>query len=125
MVEGLEEWHDEIVKAGIKTMIVSNSNKKEKLDSISGKLNVEYIRLATKPLKRGFIKAQKMLNIPFENIAAIGDQIFTDVIGANRCNIFSILVKPINEEDIWITKWKRPIEEKIVQKYLEEKDKNK
>ena len=125
MVEGLEEWHDEIVKAGIKTMIVSNSNKKEKLDSISGKLNVEYIRLATKPLKRGFIKAQKMLNIPFENIAAIGDQIFTDVIGANRCNIFSILVKPINVEDIWITKWKRPIEEKIVQKYLEEKDKNK
>ena len=125
MVEGLLEWHEEIVKAGIKTMIVSNSNKKEKLDSISGKLNVEYIRLATKPLKRGFIKAQKMLQIPFENIAAIGDQIFTDVIGANRCNIYSILVKPINEEDIWITKWKRPIEEKIVKKYLEEQNKNK
>lgn len=125
MVEGLLEWHEKIVKAGIKTMIVSNSNKKEKLDSISGKLNVEYIRLATKPLKRGFIKAQKMLQIPFENIAAIGDQIFTDVIGANRCNIYSILVKPINEEDIWITKWKRPIEEKIVKKYLEEQNKNK
>ena len=125
MVEGLLEWHEKIVKAGIKTMIVSNSNKKEKLDSISGKLNVEYIRLATKPFKRGFIKAQKMLQIPFENIAAIGDQIFTDVIGANRCNIYSILVKPINEEDIWITKWKRPIEEKIVKKYLEEQNKNK
>ena len=120
MVEGLIEWHDKIVASGIKTMIVSNSNKKPKLDYISGELNIPYISFATKPFKRGFLKAQKMLELPFEEIAAIGDQIFTDVICANRCNIFSILVKPIDEKDLLITKWKRPIEQKIVDRYLKE-----
>ena len=48
----------------------------------------------------------------------MGDQIFTDVIGANRAKMFPILVKPINEKDIWITKFKRPIENKIIQRYL-------
>ena len=42
----------------------------------------------------------------------------TDVIGANRCKMFSILVKPIKEKDIIITKVKRPIENLIIKKYL-------
>ena len=71
-----------------------------------------------KPLKRGFIKAQKELDLPFENIAAIGDQIFTDVIGANRVKMFSILVKPLAEKDLWMTRFKRPIEELVVKSYL-------
>ena len=37
--------------------------------------------------------------------------------------MFSILVKPINEKDIWITKFKRPIENKIIQKYLKQSNK--
>lgn len=60
-----------------------------------------------------------------ENIAAIGDQIMTDVIGANRCKMFSILVKPINEKDIWITKLKRPLENKIINNYLNKLKKEK
>ena len=43
----------------------------------------------------------------------------TDVIGANRCKMFSILVKPIKEKDIFITKIKRPIENIIIKKYKE------
>ena len=124
MVEGLEEWHKKITDAGIKTIIVSNSNKKEKLEFISGKLNISFIGLALKPLKTGFIKAQKILDIPFNELAAIGDQIFTDVICSNRCNVFSILVKPIYENDLLITKWKRPLEQKIIDKYLESKKSN-
>ena len=53
-----------------------------------------------------------------ENIASIGDQIFTDVIGANRCNMKSILVKPVDSRDFWYTKWKRPVEALIIKKYL-------
>ena len=39
--------------------------------------------------------------------------------------MFSILVKPINEKDIWVTKIKRPIENSIIKKYLEKEEKNK
>ena len=47
----------------------------------------------------------------------VGDQILTDVIGANRSHMFPILVKPIDEKDIWITKIKRPLENKIINNY--------
>lgn len=122
LLDGAIEWHENIKNKGIKTIIVSNSNKKEKLDNVSKKLDIEYISFAKKPFKGGFKKALKKLELAPENVAAVGDQIFTDVIGANRCKIFSILVEPINEQDLWITKWKRPIEKKIVDKYLRTKE---
>lgn len=118
IVEGLEEWYEKIKSNNIKCVILSNSNKINKVKMVADKLGVTYICFATKPLKRGFKKAQKELNIPNKNIAVVGDQIFTDVIGANRCKMFSILVEPIDKKDIWITRFKRPIEELIVKKYL-------
>ena len=72
---------------------------------------------AKKPLKTGFKKVQDILKEKPENIAVVGDQIFTDVVGGNRCKMFTILVEPIAEKDIWITMLKRPIENKIKQKY--------
>ena len=64
------------------------------------------------------------INLKEESIAVIGDQIFTDIIGANRCNMFSILVEPISKKDLLITKWKRPIENWIIKKYLKNKEAN-
>lgn len=122
VLEGLEKWHEEIKKNGIKTIILSNTNKKEKIKKISTLLDIDYIMFAKKPLKSGFKKAKQKLNLKEENIAAVGDQIFTDVIGANRCKMFSILVEPINKKDIWITRFKRPIEKMIIKKYLETKE---
>ena len=61
------------------------------------------------------------LKLPNKNIAVIGDQLLTDVLGANRAGMYSILVKPINEKDILITKIKRPLEKKIMNKYLNKK----
>ena len=124
MVEGLVEWHKEISKGGVKTIILSNSNKIDKIEKVANALNVEYLYLGLKPLKRGFKKAIAKLNLAPENIAAVGDQIFTDVIGANRCGLYPILVKPISTRDLWLTKWKRPIERKIVNHYLEKQKKN-
>ena len=117
IIDGLAEWHDEMVKGGIKTIILSNSNKISKIEKVANLLNIEYLSLGLKPMKIGFKKAIAKLNLAPENIAAVGDQIFTDVIGANRCGLFPILVKPISEKDLWITKWKRPIEQKIINKY--------
>ena len=58
------------------------------------------------------------INIPNENIAVVGDQIFTDVIGANCSKMHSILVEPLAEKDLWMTRFKRPIEELVIKKYL-------
>ena len=69
------------------------------------------------------MKASKQLEIDPSKIAAVGDQIFTDIIGANRCNMFSILVKPVDKKDIFITWIKRPIENVLIQRYLKKKGK--
>lgn len=115
--EGIDKWCEELKEKGIKFCILSNSNHKEKVKMVAKKLDIPYFYFGTKPLKRGFKKAIKLLDEKEENIAAVGDQIFTDVIGANRCNMFSILVKPIAEKDILITKIKRPLENYIIKKY--------
>lgn len=115
-------WAKELKKNAIKMMILSNSNKKEKVKQVAEKLGLDYIYFGMKPLKKGFKKAKQKLNIENENIAVVGDQIFTDVIGANRMGMYSILVEPLEEKDILITLLKRPIENFIKQKYLKTKE---
>ena len=117
ILDGAVEWCNNLKKEGIKFCILSNSNKKDKVAKVAKTLNVPFIFFGTKPLKRGFKKAKKLLNLDFKNMAIIGDQIFTDVIGGNRCNMYTILVGPINKKEYWYTKWKRPIENKIKNNY--------
>lgn len=111
-------WANELKQNGIKMCILSNSNKKEKVREVAQKLELEYSYFGMKPLKRGFKKAKQKLDLENSEIAVIGDQIFTDVIGANRMKMHSILVEPIEEKDILITLIKRPIENYIKKKYL-------
>lgn len=117
MPEGIKEWVEILKAEKILFCILSNSNQKEKVEKVANTLQIPYIYFAQKPLKRGFYKAKQVLKLEEKNIAVVGDQILTDVIGANRCNMLSILVKPINEQDIWITKIKRPLEQKIIRRY--------
>ena len=111
------KWARELKEKGIKLYILSNSNKKDKVKTVAEKLQIEYEYFGKKPLKTGFKKVQKKLEEKPENIGVVGDQIFTDVLGGNRCKMFTILVEPIAEKDIWITLIKRPIENAIKEKY--------
>ena len=117
ILEDAEEWCNKLKEQNIKFCILSNSNKKEKVKKIADEFGIPYRIFAKKPLKSGFLKVQKQMKEKTENIAVIGDQIFTDVIGGNRCGFFTILVEPIHEKDYWFTAWKRPIEEKIKNNY--------
>ena len=62
-------------------------------------------------------KAHKYYGLENKNIGVVGDQLFTDIIGANRCKMYPILVNPITVKDILITKIKRPIENWIIKRY--------
>ena len=55
-----------------------------------------------------------MVNQPKENIIMVGDQVITDIVGANRFKIDSVLVKPILASDAWNTKFNRLIEYNIL-----------
>ena len=117
------KWAKELKNNNIKLYILSNTNKKEKVKKVAEKLGIEYMYFAKKPLKSGFKKVQEKLKEPSQNIAVVGDQIFTDIVGGNRCKMFTILVEPIAEKDIWITMVKRPLENAIKKKYHKNIDK--
>ena len=121
MVQGLEEWVKKLKENSIKICILSNTNKKKKAQNLSDKLEVPFIYFAKKPLKFGFKKAKKILEIEDnKTIAVIGDQVLTDVFGANRCKMYSILVKPLKKEDIFVTKINRLIEKQILKSYFKQ-----
>ena len=121
MVEGLENWVKNIQNQGIKFCIVSNTNKKKKAERMSKILDIPYVYFAKKPFKFGFKKAKKILQEENnQNIAVIGDQVLTDVLGANRCKMYSILVAPLKSSDIWVTKFNRLLEKQILKKYFRE-----
>lgn len=112
--DDIKNWIESVKQEGFKICILSNSNKKNKVEGVAKTLNLDYIMFAQKPMKRGFKKAMRLLDLPAENIAVVGDQVFTDVIGANRMNMLSVYVEPINKKEYWYTKWKRPIEAMIL-----------
>ena len=119
--EEIISWAKEIRGQGVKLYILSNTNDKKKVTKIANTLKIAYAYFGMKPLKIGFKKVQKQLQEPFERLAIVGDQIFTDIIGGNRCKMFTILVDPIEEKEYWYTAWKRPIEKKKKKNITKEK----
>lgn len=122
MTKEVKTWVKDLKGQGVKMYILSNTNDKDKIMKVANELEIKYHIFAMKPLKKGFKKCQKELGEKSENIAIIGDQIFTDIIGGNRCNIFTILVEPLDKKDFWYTAWKRPLENKIKNKIKGEND---
>lgn len=108
------DWVYNAKKEGFKVCILSNSNKMEKIIPVAEVLGIKYVSFAKKPAKSGYLKAGKLLNVDVEKLAMVGDQVFTDVLGANRVGMTSVYVEPINKKEFWYTKWKRPIEALIL-----------
>ena len=119
--DSIIQWAKELKGQGVKLYILTNTNDKQKVENVAEKLGIPYESFAKKPFKKGFLKIQRILNIKPENIAVVGEQIFTDIIGGNRCNMYTILVDPICNKDYWYTAWKRPIENKIKNKNITKK----
>ncbi len=121
LLTGCEEWCNNLKNQGIKMCILSNTNKVAKVQKVAEALDLQYLYFAHKPNKKGFKKAKEILELQPQNIAVVGDQIFTDVVGGNKSKMFTILTKPIDSRDIWITRLKRPFEKIIINKYVKKK----
>lgn len=115
--EKVGAWLEIMRQNNISMMIVSN-NHYERVKPFADNLGLEFVCDGKKPLSKGFNEAQKRMNIPFENIAAVGDQIFTDILGANLKRIKSIYVFPIQHETTAFFKLKRFLEKPFIPRKL-------
>ncbi len=101
---------------GFKIMLLSN-NSKARVDMFNEEIQVDSIPMAAKPLLKNYKKAMQIMGTTKENTFFVGDQLFTDVWGAKRMGIRSILVKPINaKEEIQIV-LKRKLENIVLKRY--------
>ncbi len=107
------------LKKDFKVIIFSNSFI-TRLLPFKKELEVDINHTSLKPLKHSFNKVLKKYKFNKEEVAIIGDQIFTDIIGGNNVGINTILVDSITVKDFFITKYNRKREEKLL-KELEEK----
>lgn len=125
MSDTTRNWAKSLKEKGIKLYILSNTNHKEKVEKVANELEIPYELFAKKPFKSGFLRVQKELKEESINIGVVGDQIFTDIIGGNKCKMYTILVDPVTPKDYWYTAWKRPIENIIKNIYLKKQSKEK
>lgn len=96
-------------KIGFKTMLLSN-NKEPRVRRFSEPIGSGYIHKAGKPAKKNYLRAMQEMGTSGENTLFVGDQLFTDIWGAKRVGLYSILVRPIDpREEIQI----------VLKRYLE------
>lgn len=91
----LRRWKEALEEKGVTLFVVSNSRKSRRCPDFCEALGIPYVRHAGKPGTKGFREALERTGLPASQAVMVGDQIFTDTLGANRAGVFSVLVKPI------------------------------
>ena len=104
---------------GFQTCLLSN-NKEPRVKSFADQVHSPYIYKAGKPGVKNYNRSVQEMGLCKEEVLFVGDQLFTDVYGANRAGIYGILVKPINpKEEIQIV-LKRYLEAVVLHFYKRE-----
>ena len=107
--EQAKKLFEDLREIGFDTCLTSN-NKEPRVKPFADAVGSKYIFKADKPSKSGYQKAMELMGTDVSNTMFVGDQLFTDVFGANRTGIPTILVKPIHpKEEIQI----------VLKRYLE------
>ncbi|MDW7728810.1 MAG: YqeG family HAD IIIA-type phosphatase [Bacillota bacterium] len=111
----LAEWFVNLKNKGFKLYIVSN-NSRDRGAMLAQELDIPAIWYAVKPRRKAFRKAISDMQLSPEEVAVVGDQILTDVLGGNRLGLHTILVTPISEKEFFWTKLTRQLERIVVGK---------
>ncbi|MBQ6991730.1 MAG: YqeG family HAD IIIA-type phosphatase [Clostridia bacterium] len=114
--EEIDNFFKMIQNIGFKTCILSNNNE-ERIKRFLTNIDSLYISDAEKPDTTNYYKAIEKMKMKKEEVIFIGDQIFTDILGANKSGIASILVKFIRLKDEKKIGKKRHLENLILRLY--------
>lgn len=120
-IPGAVEWAKAMSEAGFRVVIVSN-NFQKRVAPFAARFGLGFISFAMKPLPFGYLKACSLLRVKRRECAIIGDQIFTDVVGANLCGMRSVLLEPIEPEEGFTFKARRFFEKGLRKRFRARKD---
>ncbi len=112
----VDELFRRIQAIGLATIIVSN-NDAARVERFLENIDCPYVCDAAKPSPEGYLKAVEMLGLPKSQVVCVGDQLFTDVFGANVCGLDTILVKYIGYYDEGPKGKRRDLESKVLHRF--------
>ncbi|KAF1300190.1 MULTISPECIES: YqeG family HAD IIIA-type phosphatase [Enterococcus] len=115
----LRQWLQTMKQAEIPVIVVSN-NKASRVERAIQALDLGYVSRALKPFSRGIRIGHERLQMSKDEVVMVGDQLMTDIRGANRAGVRSILVKPLIETDAWNTRINRFMERRVMKQLLKE-----
>lgn len=97
----MERWIREILSSDIAVCVVSNS-KKRRVPAFCEERDIPCITRARKPFSKGIRECLTRFGVEPGKAALVGDQIYTDTLGANRAGVVSILVSAIDNHNFWL-----------------------
>ena len=115
------DWVIKGKSKGFKFFILSNTIHTKRLAHIAQTLDCDYIHPAFKPNPKKYYLAAEKLKLSKDNIACVGDQLFTDIKGGNRAGFYTILVDMLDQKEFVGTKISRFFE-KIIKKHIKKTD---
>lgn len=116
----VDELFKQIHTVGLKTLLLSN-NSTERIERFLKNIESLYIPYADKPRVDNYYKAVRMLGLERNEVVFVGDQLFTDIYGANKSGIANILVKFLQYEHETKIGKKRTLEKFILEFYKRNK----
>ena len=92
---GVIAWKEALAAGGIPLFLLSNSRKPGRAQHFAEKLGIPYQARSGKPKRTGYLRAMERMGCTPEQTVMVGDQIFTDTLGANNAGVTPLLVRPI------------------------------
>lgn len=111
------DWLAAMKRAGFRLYVLSNNKHPKRVEAFAAAIGAPWQHLAGKPRLRGFVRAQQELGLPREALALVGDQTYTDMLGARRFGIKGLLVES-TDTDLWYF-WPRRLAELPFRKAVE------
>lgn len=109
----VSRWVSEAQELGFDICVASNGTK-ARVRKLAAELGVPAISKAVKPRKRPFRRALEILKASGDVTAVVGDQVFTDVLGGNRMDLYTILINPVSRSELRTTRMVRRVERRVL-----------
>lgn len=97
----MDRWLEQMLSSPVRICVVSNS-KRSRVRVFCQKYGIPCVTHAKKPFQDGIRRCLGQYDLPAGACALAGDQIYTDTLGANCAGVTSILVKAIDNHNIWL-----------------------
>lgn len=114
--EGVLAWTQQMTAVGMRLIVVSN-NYKKRVAPFAAQFSLPYVSFACKPSPLGYLRARRLAGVRSRECLVVGDQIFTDILGANLCGMRSVLLDPIAPDKAWTVRFKRWLEHFLRPRY--------